>query len=450
MQAVHHHFLLTMADLGLGKVVMVKDKLNAILSKLGFNRRMMVQFLVLSIGSQTIFCFQAIRSVLYDPFINTLGVNNTQFGILMSLTGLGVLFSAVLGYVQNRIDPRLLITFGLLANGICVLIISGSPSYPVLLVVFGIMGFQSMGIFWPAVMGMVRRVAADDHQGTAFGFLEMIRRATELLQNMLAVAVFTVIGATLGIKVAMVISAIMMIIMAALNFFVLPKEDHAGETSEYRNKKAISDLFLVLKMPQVWLVGVTAAGIYASFVGLQFFLPFLNSVFVLPVLAGAIFGLVNTSVTGMIASPVSGVLADNVFKSPMRYLKLLLALLAIGVFVLLVLPRDQAMLYVTIGLLICLSFLLYLGRGVYYAPIGEMKIPKEISGGAMAVAAFIGYSPMFFAYAIYGYQMDNFSPETAFNRIFMIMLGFACIGFVSSYLLNHKYGKAKVGSRIEA
>ena len=71
---------------------------------LGFKPDTLSPFLVTAIGSQTIFSFFAIRSVLYNPLIETLGVTNTQFGILMSLTGVGTVFAAVLGFLQNRLS----------------------------------------------------------------------------------------------------------------------------------------------------------------------------------------------------------------------------------------------------------------------------------------------------------------------------------------------------------
>ena len=428
---------------------MIQNIENYITKRLGFKHDTLWPFLCTAIGSQTIFSFYAIRSVLYNPLIETLGVTNTQFGILMSLTGLGTVFAAVLGFLQNRFDPRTLLVLGLLVNGIGVLIISTTPSYPILLVIFAVMGFQGMGIFWPAVLNTVRRIAKDSDQGKAFGFLEFVRRGTEFLQAMIAIGIFAVLGGTLGMRAAIITSGIMIIALCILNFLVLPREDHSSQTSQERNKLALDGMITVLRMPEVWLIGLTAAGIYAAFVGLQFFLPFLNNVFVVSVLAGAIFGLVNTSITGMIASPISGVLADNVVKSPMRYLTMITGLLVVGLAVLLVLPRDEAMLTVTLGVLLVLAFLVFLGRGVYYAPIGEIGMPKEISGGAMALASFVGYSPMFFAYAIYGYQIDNYSPEQGFNRVFTIMVTCCCVSFLASFFLNVLCRRRRLAQQIQ-
>lgn len=423
--------------------------LNKIMEKLGFERKSLIQFIVVAIGSQTIFSFYAIRSVLYNPMVEAMGVTHTEFGVLMSLTGIGTIFAALLGFIQNRFSPKLLLVTGLATNGIGVLIIATLPSYNVLLVVFSVMGFIGMGIFWPALLNEVRQIGSDEHQGTAFGFLEFIRRGTELIQNVVAVGIFAVIGGVYGIQVLMVIWSIMILLLAVLYFVVIPSDKERDKYSaEEQNRLAWQGMKMVLLMPEVWLVGFTAAGIYSAYVGLQYFLPFLNSVFVVPVIAGAIFGLINTSFTGMFASPLSGVFADNIFKSPIRYLSVLMSVLCIGLFVLMNFPRGESMLIFTIILLLVVAFMIYLGRGVYYAPIGEMGMPKEISGGAMAVASFVGYSPMFFAYVVYGYQIDNFEPKEAYDRVFFIMFICASIGLISSLILNYRF-KRRANDKID-
>jgi len=123
--------------------------------------------------------------------------------------------------------------------------------------------------------------------------------------------------------------------------------------------------------------------------------------------------------------------------------------LVVGLTALLLLPRSQAMLPITLGLLLVLAFLIYLGRGVYYAPIGEIGMSKEISGGAMAVAAFVGYSPMFFAYALYGYQIDNYSPEQGFNRVFSIMIMCCFVSLVASMSLNLMCRRRRLAQRTQ-
>lgn len=62
------------------------------LERLGFDKRTMMRFLLVILNSQLIYAFTAIRSVLYDPFLEALGVTNTQFGVLMGFIGFITVF----------------------------------------------------------------------------------------------------------------------------------------------------------------------------------------------------------------------------------------------------------------------------------------------------------------------------------------------------------------------
>ena len=71
-------------------------------------------------------------------------------------------------------------------------------------------------------------------------------------------------------------------------------------------------------------------------------------------------------------------------------------------------PRDSKYVLPMMALLLVISVFSGMVRSVYYAPIGEMGVPAEISAAAMAVAACIGYSPSFWAYPLYGSMIDYF------------------------------------------
>lgn len=90
------------------------------------------------------------------------------------------------------------------------------------------------------------------------------------------------------------------------------------------------------------------------------------------------------------------------------------------------------------ALLMLVTVFCYLIRGVYYAPIGEMGVPKEISAAAMAVAGCIGYSPSFWAYPLFGFLIDHFPAEKAYSLIFIIMIIFSVTGIVLTTLIGRK------------
>lgn len=409
------------------------------IKNLKFDKRTLINFLIVAIGSQIIYSINAVRSVLYEPFREALGVSNAQLGFLLSLIGIiSMIMYVPGGWFQDRFSNRKLLSINLLITGLCGFYLAFAPSYNGLLVVFALFGITQEAFYWASVLKTVRILAKDDRQGTAFGALELVRGSTEFATNALAMIIFTVVGQSVfGVKVALGIDSVLIIIMAIITWFVLPEEIYIkADTAQEKNKLALKGLMKVLLMKEVWMVGLAASGVYTVYIGLMYFLPFLQNVYGIPVGMVAIFGLVNTSLTRMISSPLAGVIGDHKFKSSTHFMRLAFALVICFLTAIILLPKSSSYMIPVLGVLMCITILCYMLRGVYYAPIGELKMPKEISGAAMSVAAFIGYSPMFWAYATYGYMMDNYEPVSAYTRIFSIQLTFAVVGFILTFALG--------------
>lgn len=416
------------------------------LKKLKLDKRMFINFMVVAIGSQLIYSINAIRSVLYEPFREALGVTNAQLGFLLSLIGIVSMIMYIPGgWLMDRFSNRKLLSINMLITGICGFYLATSPGYNGALTVFAIFGLTQEAFYWAAVLKSIRTFAPDDRQGTAFGALELVRGTVEFATNALAILIFTIVGSNIaGVKAALAIDSGLIIIMALITWFVLPEEVYIkGSTKKEKNKLALSGLIRVLKMPEVWMVGISAMGVYTIYTGLTFFLPFLQNVYGIPVGMVAMYGLVNTSVTRMIASPAAGLLGDKKFKSSTHLMRSLMVLLIICLIGVVAVPKEPQYMWPVLLILSGVTITCYMLRGVYYAPIGELKIPKEISGSAMSVAAFIGYSPMFWAYATYGHMIDTYEPSVAYNRIFMIQIGFASLGFIVTSILAKKIEKRK-------
>ena len=417
------------------------------LKKLNLDRRTLINFMVVAIGSQLIYSMNAVRSVLYEPFREALGVTNTQLGFLLSLIGIvSTIMYVPGGWFMDRFSNRKLLSVNMLITGICGYYLAMAPNYGGLLFVFALFGITQEAFYWAAVLKTIRTIAKDDKQGTAFGGLELVRGSTEFATNALAVLIFTLVGhSVFGVKVALAIDSTLIILMGVLTWYVLPEEVYIkAETDKEKNKLAFKGLIKVLAMPEVWLVGLAASGVYTIYIGaMMYFLPFLQKVYLIPVSLVAIFGLVNTSLTRMIASPLAGVIGDNKFKSSTHFMRLALFLVSIFITAAILVPKEKSFMVPVLGILMGITILCYMMRGVYYAPIGELKMPKEISGSAMSVAAFIGYSPMFWAYAVYGRMLDKYEPIQAYNRIFGIMVTFAVLGIVFTSILCKKIERSR-------
>lgn len=94
---------------------------------------------------------------------------------------------------------------------------------------------------------------------------------------------------------------------------------------------------------------------------------------------------------------------------------------------------------VILGMAITLSIsaLLFSMRAIFFAPMDEVKVPRDITGSAMSIGSFVGYLPGAFMYAVYGGILDKVPGVAGYRIVFLVMAGFAVVGcLLSLYILK--------------
>lgn len=421
----------------------------SILNRLGFDRKGLIRFIIIVANSQIIYSFNAIREVLYNPYVEALGVSHAQFGILMGIIGAMSTFGNVpLGWIQDRFSARKVLTVDTLIVGCVGLFIALSPTtnFAILLPCFVIIGLFTEPLYWATVLKSVRSVAKEDKQATAFGFLEFGRGFEDFVQNGICIIIYTALGSTFfGIKAAMLFNAVVTLVSAILVWFIVPEENliQAKKGSE-KTKVAFSGLIKAIKMPEIWMTGIAASCVYATFTAVStYFVPYLEAVYLLPAAMVGVFGLVNTSLVRFVSGPLSGICADQKFKTSAHWMRFCYIILAILLAVSLIMPKSASLVIPAMIVLMIISVFCYLVRGVYFAPIGESNVPAEMGAAAMSVASFIGYSPQLWGYTVFGAIIDNFESTTAYSIIFGLLLCLAVLGIFMTTLLGRRILKRR-------
>lgn len=424
-----------------------------ILEKLGFDQKKLIRFFLIVTNSQLIYAFMNLRSVLYEPFINALGVTNTQFGILMGFIGFITVFGgATIGWLQDRFSIRKVLAVNSFMYGSWALIMALWPGCPYALkcLFFISFGFNGDAMYWATVLKSVRTMAKEDKQGTAFGMMESVRSIWDLIIGTVAVALYTFLGSNMfGIQVVMTLNSCLTLLSGILIWVFIPEEKPMIEEKEAaekrkgnsieRTKKAFQGFLTVLKMPAVWMTGISAMCVYAIFCAVYtYFVPYMQNVYLISASLVGIFGIVNGSVTRIIAGPIAGMISDNKFKSSAHMMRFCYSVLTVLLIVVLLTPKDSKYVLPMMALLLVISVFSGMVRSVYYAPIGEMGVPTEVSAAAMAVAACIGYSPSFWAYPLYGSMIDYFGSVSAYQIIFILLIIMSVLGIVMDTILGKK------------
>jgi len=422
------------------------------LKKLHIDKETLKKFIIVCITSEFIYFVYAAKNVLYTPYINMLGLTDGQLGMVLTVQGWVAFFGGIpSSWVLNRFSARNLQAINLALSGLtCFYMISPAVSYGGMLVVGIIWGFTLEAFYWGAVTKSVRCMFPDEKQGIAFGSMEMTRGLTGVVENMIAVAIVAALGnELLGMRVVMGIAGGLLIVFGLLVFKLLPEENYLkSETAAGKNKESFKAILACLKIPQLWLCGFMGMGVYAVYMGTSYFQPFLEDIFGVPTLLVSIFAIVGSSYVRMFAGPVSGVIANNKFHSSANWMRILFATGILMLVAIIVMPKSAALIWPVTIMLIVLQIVVYMLRGVYYAPIGESGIPREFSGSAMAIAILLIQSPMCWASAVYGKLIES-GDMSGYKTVFIIMASLYAVGFVAAMILSNYIKKNGLKVNIE-
>jgi len=169
--------------------------------------------------------------------------------------------------------------------------------------------------------------------------------------------------------------------------------------------------------------------VYVVYCGLIFFVPYLREEYGMSMGMAGVYGIVNQYALKILGGPLGGYLADRRFASATAFMRVAFLVLVPAMLLVLVLPQGAH--WVGIGMVATLTFSLvvFSMRGVFWAPMQEVRVPSAISGSAFGIGCLIGYSPGMFAYAGYGAILDRVPGAPGYRIVFGVMLLLSIVGF---------------------
>jgi len=403
--------------------------------------RLFVNFLLLVLCSQFAFSVLAMRGALLPQMLDLWEISKTQFGILMTIYGVvHNVFYLCLAWAQDRFSARSLISINMVLGGVTTFFLGKTTDFATLCFLFVMLSLWCEGAFWPAILSAVRKSTSDSNQSKIFGLLEGGRGGVELLQNTIAIGLYTTLGYNvLGLELAFMVNAGIMIILGIFAWFRLPHETllKSGADTKKANREVFEGMKVTLRLPEVWLAGAAGFSVYMAYTSLPFFLTYLDELHTLPILAVSVFGILSTSGGRIAIALPSGFIADRFFGGSAGGIKAGLCLVIFLCTIMLVLSPSNGPWLAMLAML-GLAFLFFFMRALYFAPFGEMGVPPRFSGSVIAVAAFIIYLPSTFAYLLWGLILDNYSGIRGYKYLFGTLAVVATIGALIAHRLKQK------------
>lgn len=403
-----------------------------------------ISFGTLMLGAGTIYKLGFMKDAFYVPMQEFMGLSHTQIGGAVSIAGWISTFgflAAIL--VVDRISKKIMIPASLIGICLCGLWLSTFPSYPVFLLIYCLLAVCADMLYWPTMLKTVRLLGNEDEQGRMFGILEAGRGLMDTIVAFCALGIFSAFGSNeAGLRAAILFYAIVPGVIAIIAYFLLEPDEAPAETApaagaEKSKKKSDGTVLRALKNKNIWLVSFNVFFVYSVYCGLTYFIPFLEEAYALPAVMVGVYGVINQYGLKMLGGPVGGFITDKILHSATKYLQICFVIVAGALAVFACLPHKQ--LGIVIGMIITLSIsaFVFSMRAVFFAPMDEVKVPRDITGSAMSIGSFLGYLPGAFMYAIYGAVLDHFEGMSGYRIVFIIMAVFAVIGFfLSGYILR--------------
>lgn len=406
------------------------------------SRKVLVNFLILVACSQFAFSVLAMKGALLPQMLELWQISKTEFGLLMTIYGVvHNVFYLCLAWAQDRYSPRVLIPVNMVLGSITTFFLGKTTDFATLCFLFVMLSLWCEGAFWPAVLSAVRKSTTDTNQGKIFGLLEGGRGGIELLQNALTVGLYTALGySVLGLEVAFMVNAVIMMILGVVAWFLLPSETllKANSSAKLANQEVFAGMKTTLRLPEVWLAGVVGFTVFFAYTSMPFFLTYLSDLHALPVLAIAIFGIISTSGGRIGVALPAGFIADSLLGGATGGMRLGLVVVAVLGFVMAWLPDTDGYAWVAMLTMMGLSILFFFMRALYFAPFGEMGLPQRFSGSVMAVAAFIIYLPTSFAYLLWGFLLDSHPGVDGYHYLFGVLTIVTLLGAAIAHVLKRR------------
>lgn len=386
--------------------------------------------------------------IFRPTFLSVFNLTNTEIGICFSTYGIVALVSYLFGgVIADRFEPRKLMGTALVLTGIGGLYLATIPSYAMLKILYGYWGFTTIFLFWAPMIKATRIWGGTNNQGKAFGYLDGGRGLVAALFGVLGVFVFSlflpegeVTDATVRTEAfiyVLIITSILVCLVGGLTYYAL-KIKVGDVLVKEKKSHSVTAIVKVLKLPSVWLLMLIILCAYVGYKVTDIFSQFANEVMKYDEVASAKTGTFLLFIRPFVGV-IIGFLADKSKASLYLVGGFALSVVAALFFASGWLVPGQNFFFLSTIFIAAVG--IYAARVLYFAVMEEGKIPLHLTGTAVGVISFIGYTPDIFAGPLTGYLLDRSPGEQGFLDVFWALALFSAVGLIAALIYWKMYRK---------
>ncbi len=402
-------------------------------------RRTLALLALVAAGESVFFLPFVLARIFRPTMLEVFGLTNVQLGAAFSLYGIvGMAAYFLGGPLADRFAPRALLAAALVTTAAGGLLLAGDPSFAAFKWLFAYWGFTTIALFWSALIKATREWGGESLQGAAFGLLDGGRGLVTAVTGSALVAIYASLlpaaVETAGLAQRAAAFRQIILIMTGLTcasalflWFALPRGQNAAPRG-----KAVSGLDGVrraLRLPAVRLQAFIVICAYVGFKSTDNFSLYAKEVLGLHEVDAARLGLVSLWMRP-VGAIGAGLLADRLGAGRMTVAGF--ALIALGSAVLAAGMAGAGAVAMFLLGIVTASLGIFALRGLYYAIMGEGRVPLAITGTAVGVVSVLGYTPDVFMGPLTGYLIDATPGAGGHRQVFAVVTAFAAAGLLAS------------------
>ncbi len=364
------------------------------------------------------------RPTLLDFF----QISNTELGLWFSVYGLVAMISYLFGgALADRFPARKLMAIALWLTSGGGVIMAMSPAYRVMIWIYMFWGFTTVWLFWAAMIRATREWGGAEFQGRAFGWLEGGRGTVAAL---LATSTFLIFSYDGNFRNVILATSFFTFLAGCLVWIYIPNRSPEGSGTPH--SETIRNVKALLQNRNTWLLSIIILCAYVGYKITDDFSLFAREVLGFSELHAVGLGSAALWLRALVAI-LAGYMADRFSRS--YVMTLCFGLTGIGALLFGFQVLDGIIGLILLNLALTAAGI-YGMRALYFAVMKEAGFAVALTGTAVGIVSFIGFSPDVFIGPWMGHLLDSSPGPVGHSHVFLLLSAFALLGMVSALLFR--------------
>jgi MFS family permease len=401
------------------------------------------------IAGEAVFFLPFVLARIFRPTLLALfDISNSELGSYFSVYGIVAMISYIFGgTLADRFAARNLMSIALWLTSLGGVAMFFVPNTLFMKIIYGFWGLTTILLFWAAMIRATREWGDEDSQGKAFGWLEGGRGGTAALLGTISFFLFSWLtpeSATVSqendihsLQIVIMVVSCIVFSTGLLVWFLVPVNSEKIKRNDFFVTAGY--VIRLMKKPTIWMLSVMIVCAYVAYKITDDFSLYAREVLGFAEVKAAGVGTAALWMRAVVAV-LAGYTADK-FNRVSIIVWCYAITLAGGVLL------GFGLLPPITGLLLMNMAITAVGiyglRALYFAILREADISVALTGTAVGIVSFVGFTPDVFMSLWMGHLLDSSPGESGHQDVFLVLSSFALLGLLCSLLFKWYIRKNK-------